>query len=52
VTDGEGGRSDHAAEIGDLLFSLCNMARVLGVDPETALRARGARFRSEVEARG
>ncbi len=52
VTDGEGGRSDHAAEIGDLLFSLCSLARVLGVDPETALRARAARFRSEVEARG
>jgi tetrapyrrole methylase family protein/MazG family protein len=52
VTDGEGGRSDHAAEIGDLLFSLCNLARVLGVDPETALRARAASFRAEVESRG
>jgi tetrapyrrole methylase family protein/MazG family protein len=52
VTDGEGGRADHAAEIGDLLFSLCSVARVLGVDPETALRARAARFRSEVESRG
>jgi tetrapyrrole methylase family protein/MazG family protein len=52
VTDGEGGRADHAAEIGDLLFSLCSLARVLGVDPETALRARAGRFRSEVEARG
>jgi uncharacterized protein YabN with tetrapyrrole methylase and pyrophosphatase domain len=52
VTDGEGGRSDQAAEVGELLFSLCNVARALGIDPETALRARAARFRSSVEARG
>jgi tetrapyrrole methylase family protein / MazG family protein len=52
VTDGEGGRSDQAAEVGELLFSLCNVARALGIDPETALRARAGRFRSSVEARG
>jgi tetrapyrrole methylase family protein / MazG family protein len=52
VTDGEGGRPDQAAEVGELLFSLCNVARALGIDPETALRARATRFRSSVEARG
>ncbi|MGE0142095.1 MAG: nucleoside triphosphate pyrophosphohydrolase [Planctomycetota bacterium] len=31
-------------EFGDVLFSLCNLARHLDLDPETALRAAGARF--------
>jgi tetrapyrrole methylase family protein/MazG family protein len=52
VTDGEGGSAEGAGAIGDLLFSLANLARLLGVDPETALRARTARFRAEVAARG
>jgi hypothetical protein len=34
------------------LFSMANVARLLGVDPETALRTRSGRFRREVEARG
>ena len=46
VADGEGGRPDHADEVGELLFALVNVARALGVDPETALRARAARFRA------
>jgi len=52
AADGEGGAPDGAEAIGDLLFSLANMARMLGVDPETALRARSGRFRTAVEARG
>jgi tetrapyrrole methylase family protein / MazG family protein len=52
VTDGEGGRADQAAELGELLFSLANVARSLGVDPETALRARAASFRASVEEVG
>ncbi len=52
VADGEGGGADPAARLGDLLFSLVNVARVLGVDPETALRARAATFRNSVEALG
>jgi len=35
---------DRAAEIGDLLFSVVNYARHLGVNPETALRDAVARF--------
>ena len=36
------------AEVGDLLFSLVSLSRQLGIDPETALRARSAAFRQEV----
>ena len=35
--------------LGDLLFDLADAARRLGVDPETALRARAAAFRQQVE---
>jgi uncharacterized protein YabN with tetrapyrrole methylase and pyrophosphatase domain len=52
ITDGEGGAADGAEAVGDLLFSLANVARLLGVDPETALRARAGRFRTTVEAHG
>jgi uncharacterized protein YabN with tetrapyrrole methylase and pyrophosphatase domain len=52
ITDGEGGRADQAQTLGEVLFSLANVARSLGVDPETALRARAARFRASVEQRG
>jgi tetrapyrrole methylase family protein/MazG family protein len=45
--DGDGGG---AADIGELLFSLVNLARILGVDPESALRVRAAAFRTTVEA--
>ncbi len=52
TVDGEGGRAEQAAEIGVLLFSVVNLARTLGVDPETALRSRDAAFRRSVEAHG
>ena len=35
---------ERASEIGDLLFSVVNYARHLGVDPEAALRGASARF--------
>ena len=35
-----------------LHFSVVNLARVLGVDPESALASRVRRFRSEVERYG
>ncbi len=41
-------RPDREPEVGDLLFSLVSVARQLGVDPETALRARSVAFRQEV----
>src|SRR3954467_8458906 len=37
---------ERAAEIGDLLFSVVNYARHLGVNPETALREATARFKT------
>jgi MazG family protein len=39
-------------ELGDLLFSVVNVARKLRVDPELALRAASGRFRSRVTAAG
>ena len=39
-----------AAEVGDLLFSVVNLARKLKVDPELALRRSALRFRERVEA--
>ena len=35
---------DREAEFGDLLFSLVNVARKLGLNPEDALRAATGRF--------
>ena len=52
VADGAGGARARAEAVGELLFAAVGLARVLGVDPETALRSRSGAFRSEVEARG
>jgi uncharacterized protein YabN with tetrapyrrole methylase and pyrophosphatase domain len=43
-----------AEEVGDLLFTAVNVARLLGVDPESALKAANRKFRrrfAHVEAR-
>jgi ATP diphosphatase len=42
--DAAANEEERAAEIGDLLFSVVNYARHLGIDPETALRESSARF--------
>ncbi len=39
-----GDQTQITAELGDVLFSLCNLARHLGVEPETALRGTIERF--------
>jgi len=39
-----------AAELGDVLFAVVNVARRLNVDPELELRASAKRFRARVEA--
>ncbi|MCZ8131484.1 MAG: nucleoside triphosphate pyrophosphohydrolase [Steroidobacteraceae bacterium] len=41
---GAGNRDEMAAELGDVLFAVANLARHLGIDPETALRGSNARF--------
>jgi MazG family protein len=40
-----GGHGEVAEEMGDLLFSAVNVARKLGVDPESALKAANRKFR-------
>lgn len=42
--------SEQEAEIGDLLFSSVNAARLLGVDPEKALQSANDRFRKRFHA--
>ncbi len=37
------------AELGDLLFTIVNLARFVNVDPELALRATSGRFRTRIE---
>lgn len=39
-----GDRDKIAEEIGDLMFTAINLARVAGIDPESALRATNAKF--------
>jgi tetrapyrrole methylase family protein / MazG family protein len=53
VADGVGrlGPEVAADEVGDLLFGLADLARRVGVDPETALRARAREFRRQIEER-
>lgn len=44
-----GAKERAAEEVGDILFTVVNVARRLGVDPESALQAANARFASRFE---
>jgi tetrapyrrole methylase family protein/MazG family protein len=52
VADGEGGARARADAVGELLFAVVGLSRVLGVDPETALLSRAGTFRAEVGTHG
>lgn len=45
AASGPHGSQEIEAEIGDLLFMVVNVARLLGVDPEVALKASNRKFR-------
>ena len=45
ITEGPQGGAAIENEIGDLLFVIVNVARLLGADPESALKAANRKFR-------
>lgn len=51
LVDGEGAPSERArAEMGDVLFVMANLARHLGVEPETALQRTNTTFKRRFES--
>ena len=50
LAEGPAGSSAVNDELGDVLFSVVNIARHLGVDPESALRTSASKFRQRFQA--
>jgi len=50
IADGDGAGPAVSDELGDVLFSVVNVARHLGLDPESALREAAAKFRDRFSA--
>jgi MazG family protein len=50
VNDGAGDRARIEDEMGDLLFSIANLSRQLGIEPESALRKANDKFTTRFEA--
>ena len=47
---GDEGRERAEEEMGDLLFSIANLSRKLGIEPESALRKANEKFSARFEA--
>ena len=47
---GDEGRERTEEEMGDLLFSIANLSRKLGIEPESALRKANEKFSARFEA--
>jgi MazG family protein len=50
AVDGDEGRERAEEEMGDLLFSIANLSRTLGIEPESALRKANEKFSARFEA--
>jgi uncharacterized protein YabN with tetrapyrrole methylase and pyrophosphatase domain len=50
AVNGDEGRERAEEEMGDLLFSIANLSRKLGIEPESALRKANEKFSARFDA--